>query len=288
MIFLALALPAIYAYAPPNLEDITKPRWLDSIGVFVTRSLSPVTPEASDSPVDPIAAANVDEDLDYRIAQRTKSADGWRTFLTAHPGGPHAQLAHAELDKLAPSERPAAPVAVQAPDGGTQTPGEAAHPDSSSAGSEAATPASDEICRQDEDRLERLSNSLTGDGVVRFLIELRCERLRPELLRLAERLDDKAPAAAAAAQSAPSSVPPGPAASEAPLPPPRMRANEPRSRTRSTLSSRGVEPKRQMNRSATPNLPQFLLALFGERPRNSTGVHRNRAGGGPGGGGGSH
>ena len=52
--------------------------------------------------------------------------------------------------------------------------------------SEAATVASDEICRGDEDRLEQLSDSPTSDGVIRFLIELRCEKLRPQLLRLAE------------------------------------------------------------------------------------------------------
>jgi hypothetical protein len=282
---LALALTAIYVYAPPKLEDLTKARWVDSIGVFVTRSLAPVPSQASDSPVDPIAAANVNEDLDYRIAQRTKSADGWRSFLTAHPDGPHAQLARAELDKLVPSERPAAPVALQASDRGAQTPGEAAHPDASLVGSEAATPASDEICTQDEDRLERLSNSLTADGLIRFLIELRCEKLRPQLIRLAERLDDKAPATAAA-QDAPSSAPPGLVASEAPLPPPRMRADEPRGRPRSTLSSRGVQPKRHANPWAASNLPQLLSALFGEAPRNSTGVHRSRVGGTPGGGGG--
>jgi hypothetical protein len=287
MIFLALALPAIYAYAPPNLDGVTKPRWLDSIGGFITRSVAPVSPEASVSPVDPIAAANVDEDLDYRIAQRTKSTEGWRAFLTAHPDGAHAQLARAELDKLTPSATPPeASQASAARSSDAKTLGDVASPAPTSAESEVASPVSDEICRQDEDRLERLSNSLTGDGVVRFLIELRCERLRPEVLRLAKRLDDKAPAAAAAVESAPSGVSPGPAASEAPLPPARMRANEPRSRTRSTLSSRGVQPKRHADARAAPNLPQLLLALFGERPRNSTGGHRSRAGGGPGGGGG--
>ena len=87
-----------------------------------------------------------------------------------------------------------------------------------STGSEAATVASDEICRGDEDRLQRLSNSPTSDGVIRLLIELRCEKLRPQLLSLAKRLDDKAPAAPAdAAQDAPASVPPGPVASSSTL-----------------------------------------------------------------------
>src|SRR5277367_4558318 len=101
MLFLALALPAIaiFAYAPPNLENIANSRSLDNIGVFITKSLASAKPQAEVS-VDPIAAANVDEDLDYRIAQRIKSIEGWRSFLTAHPDGPHAQSARAELDKL--------------------------------------------------------------------------------------------------------------------------------------------------------------------------------------------
>ena len=297
MIFLALALlaiPVIYAHAPLNLEDIAKPRWVDNIGVMVTKSLASVRPEASVSPVDPIAAANLDEDLDYRIAQRTKSTDGWRAFLTAHPDGPHAQLARAELDKLVPPEAAPAPIVAEASDADvpdTKIPSNAAGSEPPSLKFAAATPASDEICREDEDRLELLSKSLTGDGVMRLLIDLRCEKLRPELLRLAERLDDKAPMAAAdAAQDTPSSVLPGPVVSAPPLPPvppPGMRANEPQNRTRPTLSSRAVESKRHANGRAAPNLPQFLLALFGEGPRNSTGVRRSRAGGGPGSGAGS-
>ena len=70
MLFLALALPAIYAYAP-SLEGVAKLRWLDDIGVFITKSLAPARPEANASAVDPVAAANLDEDLDYR----NRSAD---------------------------------------------------------------------------------------------------------------------------------------------------------------------------------------------------------------------
>jgi hypothetical protein len=115
---LALALAVIYAYAPLSLEEFAKPRWRDDISVIVNKALAPAKPEARVSPVDPIAAANVDEDLDYRIAQRMKSTEGWRSFLTAHPDGPHAQSARAELDKLVPVEKPPAPVAAQASDGG--------------------------------------------------------------------------------------------------------------------------------------------------------------------------
>ena len=296
MLFLALAVPATYLYARPSLEEIAKLRWLDDISVMISKSLAYAKPKAEVSPVDPIAAANVDEDLDYRIAQRTKSTEGWRAFLAAHPDGPHAQSARAELDKVAPPMTPATPMAAQAPDTGaadTTIPSGNVPPPLPSTGSDAATVASDEICRGDEDRLQRLSDSPTSDGVIRLLIELRCEKLRPQLLRLAERLDDKAPAAPAdaaqdAAQDASSSVLPGPVASTPPLPPPRMRTNEPSKRLRSTLSSRGVETKRHATRWTAPNLPELLLAFFGGGPRNSTGVRRTQAAGGSSSSGGAH
>ena len=100
---LALAVAVIYAYAPLSLEDVAKLRWLDDINVIVNKSLAPAKPEVGVSAVDPIAAANVDEDVDYRIAQRTKSTEGWRSFLAAHPDGPHAQSARAAVDKLIPA-----------------------------------------------------------------------------------------------------------------------------------------------------------------------------------------
>ena len=109
-LFLALAVPATYAFAPPSFKELAKPRWL----VAISTSLA-AKPEAEVSAVDPIAAAKVDEDLDYRIADRTKSTEGWRAFLAVHPDGPHAPSARAELDKLAPPAAPSAP-AAQAPD----------------------------------------------------------------------------------------------------------------------------------------------------------------------------
>src|ERR1700733_8440850 len=198
MLFLVLAVAAMYAYAPPSFKEMAKPRWLADISVAISTSLA-AKPQAEVPGVDPIAAAKVDEDLDYRIAERTKSTEGWRAFLAAHPDGPHAQSARAELDKLAPPMTSTA--AAQAPDRAppdTKIPSDDASPPQPSAGPEAATLASDEICRGDEDRLEKLSNNLTSDGVIRFLIELRCENLRPQLISLAERLKTPAPKAAAA------------------------------------------------------------------------------------------
>jgi hypothetical protein len=306
MLFLALALPAIYAYAPPNLEHIAKPQWLDHISAIITKSLASAKPQAEVSPVDPVAAAKVDEDLDYRIAERTKSVEGWRAFLTAHPDGPHGQSARAELEKLA------APVtsiaAAQAPDrapADTKIPSDVASPSQPSAGSEAATVTSVEICKGDEDRLEKLSNNLTSDGMIRFLIELRCENLRPQLISLAERLKDPAPTAAAAdpvlaerlddkasaaardaAHGLSASISPEPDVSTINPPLPPKRAAEPPNKSRPSIVSGGVPPRRPASASTAPSLPPILLALFGEHPKSSARFHRTRAGGrfGPNGG----
>ena len=283
MLFLALAVPATYLYARPSLEEMAKLRWLDDISVMISKSLAYAKPKAEVPLVDPIAAANVDEDLDYRIAERTKSLEGWRSFLTAHPGGSHAQFARAQLDKLVLPVTPAAAATVQTLDRGpaeTKIPSEVVSSRLPSAESETAAFASDEICRGDEDRLEQLSDRPTSDGVIRFLIELRCEKLRPQLVRVAERLDDKAPKTAADATPGPSSsISPEPIVSTTDPPLPPRRAVEPQNKARSSVDSRGLQPRRHASPSTAPNLPPILLALFGEHPRNSAAFRRTRASG---------
>ena len=293
MAFLALALTAIYVCAPPYLEDISKPQWLDHVSAMITKSLASAKPQAEVSLVDPVAAAKVDEDLDYRIAERTKSLEGWRAFLTAHPDGPHAQSARAELDKLAAPATSTA--AAQAPDRApldTKIPSDVASPPPPSAGT---TLVSDDICKGDEDRLEKLSNNLTSDGVIRFLIELRCENLRPQLISLAERLkdpvpkadpvlaerlDDKAPAAAGDANHGPSaSVSPESDVSTINPPLPPKRAAEPSNKARPNIASRGLQPRRRASTSTAPSLPPILLALFGEHPKSSANFRRTRTSG---------
>ena len=285
MLFLALAIPAIYVYAPPSLEEMTKPRWLDDISLALNKSLVG-QPQAEISSVDPIAAAKVDEDLDYRIAQRTNSTEGWGAFLAAHPDGPHAQSARAKMDSLAPVGTPAAPAAAQAPpdDGAADAkiPSGNAPSSLASTGLDTATLASDAICRGDEDRLQRLSNSPTSDGVIRLLIELRCEKLRPQLLSLAKRLDDKVQAAPAdAPQDASSNPPPAQGASkDASIEAAKSRTPGSQHRARPGVASRSSEPRRRPNHEKAASLPPFLLALFGEQPGNSTGVRRTRTGAG--------
>ena len=202
---LVLILAVIYVYAPPTLEDVATLPWLSDINIILNKSLAYTKREAGPSRVDPIAAANVDEDLDYRIAHRMKSAEGWRSFLTGHPDGPHAQSARAELEKLVPAGKSPVPAAAQAPVPiagqasdvrplDTKAPSEAASPAQPSPPSEVAKLATDEICKHDENGLQWLSNSPTSDEALRFLAELRCEKSRPEIFRLTEHLDYRDPA----------------------------------------------------------------------------------------------
>jgi hypothetical protein len=283
MLFLALAVPATYLYARPSLEDIAKLRWLNDISVTISKSLAYAQPQAEVASVDPIAAANVDEDLDYRIAERTKSLEGWRAFLTAHPDGPHAQSVRAELDKPAAPVTPPAPVAEQAPNPGPpdpKIPGEVVSPPPPLAGTGAVRVASDEVCKGDEDRLEQLSKSPTSDGIIRLLIDMRCEKLRPQLVRLAENQDEPPRANAAdVAHGFSASVSPEPAASaiDSPLPP--RRAAEPPSKARPGVVSGALQSKRRASASTAPSLPPILLALFGEHPKSSATFRRTRAGG---------
>jgi hypothetical protein len=185
---LALAVAVIYAYAPLSLKGAAKLQWFDDVSVIINKALAPSKREVGVPPVDPIAAANVDEDLDYLIAQRNKTAEGWRLFLAAHPDGPHAQFARVELGELVPREKPPAPEAAQASNVGSldaKTPSEATSPGPPSSGSEVARLTPDEICRRDEDRLEQLSNRPISEEAARFANELGCERLRPQVLALA-------------------------------------------------------------------------------------------------------
>ena len=308
---LALAAAVIYVYAPLSHEDIAKFSWLDDINVIINKSVAPLKREERVSRTDPVAAANVDEDLDYRIAQRLKSIEGWRSFLAAHTDGAHAQSARAELEKLVPADRSPAAAAAQDPAPGAlasdvksldrKAPSGVAFLGQSSSTTEVATPITDEVCRGDEDRLERLSITLSSDEGMRFLKELRCEKLRPQLFRLTERLDyqDSTPAqepprAAVATQGLSSTFATrGPtsrvgqakitsrvaSASVA-----RRRPAEPQNRARWSVASRSLQPRRPAKEWTSPSLPRIFLAMFGGQPKNSTTFLRTRASGGGGGG----
>ena len=103
----SLAVLSIALFATVKLPALDQElrRATETTRAFIVRVLTPA--RAHDEPIDRAAAAKVDEDLDWRIAEGAKTERGWRQFLAAHPNGAHAPLAQAELDKLAPPPKPA-------------------------------------------------------------------------------------------------------------------------------------------------------------------------------------
>ena len=95
-VIVLLVLAVIYVYAPQSRQGGGEFPWLDEIDFIIT-SLAPAKPEAGVSRDDPAAAAQVFEDIDYRIAQRIGSIEGWRSFLAAHENGLYTQSARAEI-----------------------------------------------------------------------------------------------------------------------------------------------------------------------------------------------
>jgi hypothetical protein len=107
----ALALGLAFGFCihvPPNLEEIGKLAWLDEIDVIINKAVAPLKPQAAVFAVDPAGAARVTEDLDYRIAERIGSVEGWRSFLAVHGSGVHAQTATGEVERLLLSEQASA------------------------------------------------------------------------------------------------------------------------------------------------------------------------------------
>ena len=106
---LALGLAfGFWIHAPPNLEEIAKLAWLDEINVIINKAVARLKPQAAVFAVDPVGAARVTEELDYRIAQRIGSVEGWRSFLAVHGSGVHAQTATGEVERLLLSEQASA------------------------------------------------------------------------------------------------------------------------------------------------------------------------------------
>ena len=116
-------LAAVWNYEDRSRRKSSLPRWLFALTLagtvlsafgpsdVYTAVTTALTPAQEKPTVDAIAAANVAEDIDYRLAQHAKSSAGWNAFLQAHPDGPHAEAAQAEIERLLPAP-PAQPVEV--------------------------------------------------------------------------------------------------------------------------------------------------------------------------------
>ena len=196
-VILALGLAVgFYIRAPLSLEEIARLNWLHEINIIIDKAVARAKPEAAVIPVDPAGAALIDDELDYRIAQRIDSLDGWRAFLAVHGNGVYAQSARAEVGRLLAAKAPAEVPNGASPDAKATIDGAGSAPPSP--GTEVATLTPDEICKRDGDRLERLRSSPTRDETARFANELGCETLRPQLLAFMEVLGYASPAPAAA------------------------------------------------------------------------------------------
>jgi hypothetical protein len=271
---LAVGVGCYVVFGPFSLEDLVPQPADRNAAVIPVERTSPASP------------ASIDEELDYMVAKRLASLDGWRAFLDAHPSGAYARSARAEVarrlgasaatpgaaptdngrgsglsDRLASlgsyaqfatakveqllhadpaptsGNRAAAARAAADERGGSQS----AHPVSSAAegavpataavshdasqdakpaddaerssapaartdgaaGTQLAALAPDEICQRDEERLAQLRGAPSLDEATRFANELGCERLRPQVLSLMQSLAPSRP------QDASTATPPG-------------------------------------------------------------------------------
>ncbi len=263
---LAIAI-GVYLYRPSLFDDyvtFARSTWEARLtGV----AANPATPsaEAPGAPMTPASQADFADDLDYMVARKLGSLNGWRAFLDAHGNGPHAQSAQAEIERLLHGEQASAPAVAKAPNG--ESPAarktiESGPPAAPAAAAEVASSSPDEICKSDEERLERLRSNPSSDEAARFDNALRCEKLRPQLLALMGTLGPLAGAPAAAKvsngvspdakttiEAAPPATPP--AAAEAAPPAPAPAAME---------SANGVSSDRRTTVEATPPAAPVLAS----------------------------
>ena len=187
----SLLATGMYGYG--SLNDGTVRSFNDAIFQSVYReisSLEPARQETAFGRVDPGAAASVDEELDYLSARRLDSVAGWQAFLATHGSGVNAQTARSELEKLTVAEKASTSATDEASAGaGAIADANAAIPPSLSPATQATALTPDDVCKRDEDRLARLRSSPSGYEVARFVAELKCGRLWPQLSSFIDQLD---------------------------------------------------------------------------------------------------
>jgi hypothetical protein len=224
---------------------------------------------------------------------------GWQAFLEAHRDGPHAEAAHAEIERLRPTpprqpdadgssveaqaaraevektllaEKDSSPGTAPQVSPGPSPDAKAASEvvDRAAAGAELAALTPDEICKRDGDRLERLRTSPKSDEATRFANQLGCEKLRPQLLALMESLDHVPSAPAVAHQGPPLEV--GSALSQERRPP--VRPN----RTRSTALHSPQLRQHANTRRIVDRRTQYVATMWLECPVEETGDRPPRQG----------
>jgi hypothetical protein len=100
---LGVVIGAYIVLGPLSLED---------------RAPIPTEREAAVAPVEatpPAPSASIDEELDYMVAKRMASLEGWRAFLAAHGNGAYAPAARAEVKRRLGAADASATAPVAAP-----------------------------------------------------------------------------------------------------------------------------------------------------------------------------
>ena len=235
-----------YFRAPGSPETVASLSPLDKIGGAISNAFAPPKPEATVPPNELAGAASVDEELDYMVARRLGSLDGWSAFLAAHANGAYAQSARAEVERLRLARNGSAPPAAEGLSGASpdaETGSQGVRPAQPSPGMEAAAlapdaapaPAAAEVSRGaspnakpvDEAPLAALPSSatevaaLTADEVCKRdgdrLARLRTNFSSDEALRFANELGcEKLWPQLLALMKNPGNAVPAPAAAEVP------------------------------------------------------------------------
>jgi hypothetical protein len=113
-------LGGVWDYEDPGRKKTSLLKWLFALTLtgavictfsppaMVASVIAALAPAPQKLSIDRVSSENVTEDLDYRIALHIASPAGWSAFLEAHPDGPHAQAARAEIGRPqgAPSPQP--------------------------------------------------------------------------------------------------------------------------------------------------------------------------------------
>ncbi len=90
----------LWISGPMSVELVARLARTDATSIVVDNAVSRTRPEEIASAVDPTSASRVNEELDYLIARRVGTLEGWQAFLAAHAVGGHADSAMAEIEKL--------------------------------------------------------------------------------------------------------------------------------------------------------------------------------------------
>jgi hypothetical protein len=113
-------LGGVWDYEDPGRKKTSLLKWLFALTLtgavictfsppaMVASVIAGLAPAPQKLSIDRVSSENVTEELDYRIALHAASPAGWSAFLEAHPDGPHAQAARAEIGRPqgAPSPQP--------------------------------------------------------------------------------------------------------------------------------------------------------------------------------------